>query len=146
MLFFNTASCIRRAWAVQLLWLIQMSILWWTLVHPWSVPVNASQARNNTSQKVACPSEAVFCFISSLCVRWWTMRHYLELRCPHPLLEAADVIVKLRMYDSSSVFRRLTTWDPQVVPRTTEDLVLSLELSSVKPTSHRADTSSTQNR
>ena len=28
--------------------------------------------------------------------------------------------LKLQMYDSNSVFRRLTTWDPQVVPRTTK--------------------------
>lgn len=78
-------------------------------VHPWSTPLNVNQARNKTSQKVAYPSEAVFCCMSSSCVRWRTMRHYLKLRWEHPLLKPADVTVKLRMCDSSSIFRRLTT-------------------------------------
>jgi hypothetical protein len=146
MLFLNTASCIRRAWAMQLLWLIQLSILWWRSVHPWSVPPNAKQARNRTSQKVAYPSEAASCFMSSSCVRWWTMRHSLELRCARPLIEAADVMVKLWMYD---ILQFLGAWQHETLRLCRElpnDPVLRRRLSNVKPTLYRADTSSTHDK
>jgi hypothetical protein len=71
----SSTSCIRRPRAVQLLRLLQLNIVWWPSVHSWSVPLNANQARNKTSKKVAYLSEAVFQLYElccELCVTIWS--------------------------------------------------------------------------